>query len=321
MKLASLNEGRDGRLVVVSRDLAWAADASAIAPTLQAALDDWALRAPELQALFEALQAGTCAAAFPLVVEDLAAPLPRAWQWLDGSAFENHGALMQKAFNLPPIETDKPLMYQGMSHQFLSATEEVRGLRPEDGVDFEGEFGIITDAVPMGITPQAALSHIRLCVLINDWSLRTLAPVEMKTGFGWIQAKPATALGPVAVTPDELGADFRDGRIQATMRVHLNGQRFGEVPATQMAFSFAELIAHAAHSRTLCAGTVIGSGTVSSTDWENAGSACISERRAIDMIRLGAPATPFMQGGDQVRIEAKASDGTSPFGAIDQRVA
>ena len=249
MKLASLNEGRDGRLVVVSRDLAWAADASAIAPTLQAALDDWVLRAPELQALFEALQAGTCAAAFPLVVEDLAAPLPRAWQWLDGSAFENHGALMQKAFNLPPIETDKPLMYQGMSHEFLSGSDDVVLPSEDDGIDFEGEFAVITDRVPMAVSVVEAACHIRLIVQLNDWSLRTLAPIEMKTGFGWVQAKPACSVAPIALTPDELGSNWQDSRVALPLNVYWNGRLFGSARGSAMDFGFAALVAHAARTR------------------------------------------------------------------------
>lgn len=321
MKLASLRDGRDGRLVVVSTDLTRAVDASAIAPTLQAALDNWASAAPRLQELSDALNARKALGAFALAQADLDAPLPRAWQWLDGSAFENHGELMQKAFNLPPIESEKPLMYQGMSHRFLAANEPVTGLRVEDGIDFEGEFGVITDDVPLGISADRALSHVKLCVLINDWSLRAIAPVEMKTGFGWIQAKPATALGPVAVTPDELGDAWRDGRIQARMAVELNGQRFGDVPATEMSVSFADLIAHAAHSRALCAGTIIGSGTVSSVNWRETGSACISERRAIEMIADGQPSTAFMAPGDRVRIEARLADGSTPLGTIDQTIA
>lgn len=320
MKLASLKAGRDGRLIVVSRDLAQAADAASIAPTLQAALDGWAELAPRLQSLYEALNAGRVAGAFRLDQDQLAAPLPRCGQWLDGSAFETHGMLMQKAFNLPPIETDRPLMYQGMSHRFLGPRETVTGLRAADGIDFEAEFGVITDEVPLGVDPQAALAHVRLCVLINDWSLRALAPIEMKTGFGWIQAKPATALGPVAVTPEELAGDWRDGRIQSVMRVQVNGQRFGEVPATEMAFGFGELIAHAAYSRDLCAGTLIGSGTVSSSAYAEVGSACISERRAIEMIRDGAARTAFLGSGDRIRIEAVCGNGTAALGAIDQRI-
>ena len=221
MKLATLPAaGRDGALAVVSRDGARAASAAAIAPTLQDALDRWAEVEAPLRSLAEALEAGRVETA-PFDAEAALAPLPRAWQWLDGSAFPSHGALMQTAFKLPPHDTDRPLMYQGMSHRFLSPTEDVPLPDEADGIDFEGEFGVIVDETPMGVAPAEALGHIKLIVQINDWSLRTLAPIEMKTGFGWIHAKPACSMAPLAVTPDELGDAWRDGRVHLPLRLSL----------------------------------------------------------------------------------------------------
>ena len=316
MRLATLHDGSpDGRLALVSPDGVRVIPVPAIAPTLQAALDDWAVIAPRL-----AERATTLADGQSVENVRFAAPLPRAWQWLDGSAYESHGALMQKAFNLPPIETDLPLMYQGLSHQFLGAGDDVPFPSEADGIDFEGEFGVVTDAVPLGITAADALGHIKLIVQINDWSLRVLAPIEMKTGFGWIQAKPACSVAPFAVTPDELGDAWRDGRVCLDLAVDWNGTRFGNANGAPMAFGFHELIAHAARSRALPAGTIIGSGTVSNPDFRDVGSSCIAERRGIEIVDHGAPRTAFMRFGDRVRMEARTPDGRSPFGAIDQRV-
>ncbi|EGF89966.1 fumarylacetoacetate FAA hydrolase family protein [Asticcacaulis biprosthecium C19] len=318
MKLATLkNGGPDGRLHVVSQDLRRAVRADDIAATLQEALDHWDHIAPKLRHLSDALNAGAVSDSIAFNEEAAMAPLPRAWQWLDGSAFANHGHLMQKAFNLPPIETAMPLMYQGMSHRFLGAAEDVCLPSVDDGIDFEGEFGIVTDFVPMGTKAENALRHVKLCLVINDWSLRAIAPVEMKTGFGWIQAKPACALSPVAVTPDVLGEAWRDGRILTSMVVNLNGKPFGTVPANEMGFGFHELIAHAARSRDLPAGTIIGSGTVSSSRYAEVGSACIAERRAIETIADGKPSTPFMRRGDRVCLHALDP---KMFGRIDQKV-
>jgi fumarylacetoacetate (FAA) hydrolase len=228
---------------------------------------------------------------------------------------------MQQAFRLPPIETDKPLMYQGMSHQFFGALDDVPLPSETDGIDFEGELGVITGNVAMGTGAEAALGRVRLVVQINDWSLRTIAPVEMKTGFGWVQAKPACSVAPVAVTPDELGGAWRDGRLYGRMAVELNGARFGDVPTEGMEFGFGELIAHAARTRSLCAGTIIGSGTVSSPDYAATGSCCLAERRAIEMIATGAPKSGFTRFGDRVRMQAVAEGIDEPlFGAIDQKV-
>jgi fumarylacetoacetate (FAA) hydrolase len=246
----------------------------------------------------------------------LLAPLPRSWQWLDGSTFPQHGELMQRAFNLPPIETDRPLMYQGISDHFLPGHADVPLPSEADGIDFEGEFAVITDAVPMGTTPEEAMQHIKLILLINDWSLRALQPEEMKTGFGWVQAKPACSAGPFAVTPDALGDAWKDGKVHLPLEVRLNGQWFGNPSGGMMAFGFHELIAHAARTRHLAAGTIIGSGIVSNADYADVGSTCISERRAIEMIASGTPTTPFLRFGDRVQMQVPGG----PFGTLDQRV-
>lgn len=318
MKLATLTDGSpDGRLVVVSTDGKLYMDASDTAPTLQSALERWDDVQGALTGLAARLAAGDGAS---LDATRLSAPLPRAWQWLDGSAYESHGALMQKAFNLPPIETDLPLMYQGLSHQFLGPYDDVPLPSEADGIDFEGEFGIITDAVPMGVSSADARAHIKLIIQLNDWSLRMIAPIEMKTGFGWIQAKPACSVAPFALTPDELGDLWRDGRVCLDLAVDWNGVRFGNANGAPMAFGFHELIAHAARTRSLPAGTIIGSGTVSNPDFRGVGSSCIAERRGIEIVDHGAPRTAFMRFGDEVRMEARLPDRNLAFGAIDQRV-
>ena len=322
VKLASeRNALPDGSLVVVSRDLKRMESAAAIAPNLQNALERWEEVSPALRSMYDRLNTGRAEKATEFRPEAMAAPLPRAWQWLDGSAFPSHGELMQKAFNLPPIATDLPLMYQGMSHQFLGPTESVPFITEQDDIDFEGEFGVITGEVPMGPSVGEVLGRIRLAVQINDWSLRAIAPVEMKTGFGWIQAKPACSMAPVAVTLDELGDDWAEGRILARLDVRRSGAQFGSVPSTGMAFGFHQLIAHAARSRRLCAGTIIGSGTVSTRSFQEAGSCCIAERRAIEMIDFGAPRTNYLKFGETVRMEARiGSRAEPPFGVIEQTV-
>ncbi len=311
MKLATLKTGTpDGQLIIVSPDGTHYAPAPIA--TMQAAMENWAEAEPKLRAV----------SAFPhaLSPDQLAAPLPRAWQWLDGSAFESHGELMQIAFGLDPIDTDRPLMYQGMSDRFYGPHEDVILPSEADGIDFEGEFGVIVDAVPMGISPQEAMKHIRLVVQINDWSLRAIAPIEMKTGFGWVQAKPACSMAPFAVTPEELGDAWRDGRVCLDLAVDWNGQRFGNANGAPMAFGFHELVAHAARTRHLVTGTIIGSGTVSNANFREVGSSCISERRGIEMVDEGAPKTPFMSFGDRVRMEARTAEGGLLFGVIDQQV-
>lgn len=323
MKLATIHDGTaDGRLVVVARDLQLLVPADGIARTLQEALERWDEVVEALQTLYERVNDSTATAVLPAASVRFMAPLPRAWQWLDGSAFPQHGILMAEAFKHPPIETELPLMYQGLSHLFYGPTDDIPFSSEADGMDFEGEFGVITGPVPMGVSPAEAARSIRLAVQINDWSLRRYAPLEMKTGFGWILAKPACSMAPIAVTPDELGDCWQNQRVTATLQVERNGEGFGAVPATSMAQGFDELIAHAARTRPLCAGTIIGSGTVSHASYRDSGSCCISERRAIEMIDHGGVAsTPYLQFGERVRMLARAPDSELPlFGILDQRV-
>ena len=319
MKFASL---RDGRLLLVSRDQTRAVHATPIASGLLDALQRWDAVALPLTDLYESLNAGSAAGAQPFDPAQCGAPLPRSPQWLDGSAFLNHGHLMEQAFNTPPIPLfdTVPVMYQGASDDFLGPTYDVPLPSEADGIDFEGEFGVVTGPVPMGTSPEAALACVRLVVQINDWSLRALGPHEMKTGFGFLQAKPSTAFAPVAVTPDELGSAWRDGRVQMRLQVQWNGERFGEPHGGEMNFHFGQLVAHAARTRRLTAGCIVGSGTVSNVA-RSAGSACIAERRVIEKIDLGEIRTGFMKFGDRVRMQAVFEDGRpGPFGVIDQRV-
>ena len=311
MRLATLRDGtKDGRLVVVSPD--GTACAPAPCGTLQEALENW-------DAVGAALAAVTT---FPEALDpaQLAAPLPRAWQWLDGSAFASHGDLMDKMLGMTKPPLTAPLMYQGTSDKFYGPNDDVRFPSEDLSIDFEGEFGVIVDFVPMGASPAQCMEHIRLVVQINDWSLRALAGPEMKTGFGWVQAKPPCAMAPFAVTPDELGPHWRDGRVCLDLLVDWNGARFGAANGEPMGYGFHELVAHAARTRDLVAGTVIGSGTVSNENFREIGSSCIAERRGIEIVDEGAARTEFMQFGDTVRMEAVMPDGRTPFGAIDQRV-
>lgn len=311
MRLATLNDGSpDGRLVIVSP----AGDrcAPAPVPTLQQALEQWDKVAGEMAGTEEFLEA--------LDTASLAAPLPRAWQWLDGSVYPSHAALMDKALGIEKERLDRPMMYQGVSDTFYAPTQDVPMVDEALGIDFEGEFGVITDEVPAGVTPEQARGHIRLVVQINDWSLRALAGLEMKTGFGWIQAKPPCSMAPFAVTPDELGQAWRNSRPALRLRVDWNGRQFGNADGEPMAYGFDELIAHAARTRRLVAGTVIGSGTVSNAEFREVGSSCIAERRGIEVIDHGEPRTQFMKFGDMVRMEARLPDGRTPFGAIEQKV-
>ena len=275
-----------------------------------------------MQNVYDELNAGRVQGAFELDTRRLAAPLPRAPQWLDGSAFHSHGDLMQKVFGLPPIEDklEVPLMYQGASDDFLGPCDDMPLPSEAHGIDFEAEFAVALDRVPMGTPAATALRRIKLLMLVNDASLRTLAPREMKTGFGFVQAKPATSFAPVAVTPDELGESWRDARVHLPVHVEWNGRWFGNPDGGQMGFGFDELIAHAARTRNLTAGTIIGSGTISNREYRTVGSACIAERRGIEMEDQGRASTPFMSFGDRVRIEVRDRTGASIFGAIDQRI-
>ncbi|QBE66765.1 fumarylacetoacetate hydrolase family protein [Pseudoduganella lutea] len=326
MKLATLKSDRpDGRLVVVSRDLSRAVDAGAIAASLLDAVERWDDVAASLQALYERLNeqtgTGTADGSFLFDPAACAAPLPRTWQWCDASAFLNHGRLMERAFNTEPIpDFDTiPVMYQGASDDFLGPCDDVPLPDESLGIDFEGEFGVITGTVPMGASAAVALSRVRLLVQVNDWSLRKLGPREMKTGFGFLQCKPSTSFAPVAITPDELGGAWHDGRVKLDLHVQWNGAWFGNPNGAEMNYGFGQLIAHAARTRRLAAGTVIGSGTVSNES-RAAGSACIAERRVIEIIDHGEPRTEFMRFGDRVSMAARDSQGEAPFGTIDQRV-
>lgn len=311
MRLATLNDGtKDGRLVVVSPD--GKACAPAPVKTLQEALENWEEVSAQL--------AGATNFPDPLDAARIIAPLPRAWQWLDGSVYASHGALMDKVIGIDKPPVSWPLMYQGVSNQFYGPTEDVRMVDEALQIDFEGEFGIITDFVPMGTSVAEAGKHIRLVVQINDWSLRALAGPEMKSGFGWVQAKPPCSMAPFAVTPDELGDAWQDYQPNMNLTVHWNGEQFGNAHGKAMGYGFDALVAHAARTRDLVAGTVIGSGTVSNTTFRECGSSCIAERRGIEIVDEGAPKTEFMKYGDTVRMEARAADGRTPFGAIDQKV-
>lgn len=322
MKLASLKHGRDGKLVVVSRDLARAVDASDIAATLQAALDDWATLAPKLEARYRELNDGQCAEAFAFEPEACVSPLPRAYHWADGSAYVNHVELVRKArgAEMPESFWHDPLMYQGGSDAFLAPTAPIRLADEAWGIDLEAELAVITGDVAMGTDAGKAGSHIKLLMLVNDVSLRNLIPGELAKGFGFYQAKPSSAFSPVAVTPDELGEDWRDGKAHLDMVSHINGELFGRPNAgVDMTFDFPTLVAHAAKTRPLCAGTIIGSGTVSNYD-RSRGSACLAEKRMLEVVEHGEAKTPFLKFGDRVRIEMFGRDGQSLFGAIDQAV-
>lgn len=322
MKLATYADGsRDGQLWVVSRDLSRAVPAVQIAATLLAALEDWDRAQPALQALSDRLNAGAEPFATAFDPARCMAPLPRAPGWLDGSAFLNHGRLMDQAFGTPPIPDMEtiPLVYQGASDDFRGPMGDVEFPSEADMIDMEGEFGVILGPVSMGTPPETALGAVRLLVQINDWSLRAFGPREMRTGFGFVQAKPATAFAPVAITPDEVGVHWAEGRIHLPLHVQINDREVGRAQGGEMHFSFAQIIAHAARTRRLTAGTIVGSGTVSNKD-RAAGSSCISEIRVIEKIDLGAPKTPFLSYGDRVRMQARLPDGSAPFGTLDQRV-
>jgi len=322
MKLASLKAGgRDGTLVVVSRDLTRCVAAPEIAPTLQRAIETWAKAELELRAIAARLDAGKMTAD-PYDPRLCAAPLPRAYQWLDGSAYLYHVELVRKArkAEMPPSFYSDPLMYQGGSDSFIGPTDDILVADEASGIDFESEVAVIVDDVPMGVSADQAAGHIKLVMLVNDVSLRNLIPTELAKGFGFVHGKPATAFSPVAATPEELGPAWDGRKPSLPLRSSLNGTLFGQPNAGRdMNFDFPALIAHAARTRELEAGTIIGSGTVSNRD-PAAGSACLTERRMIETIEGGAPKTAFLKFGDRVRIEMKDADGRSIFGAIDQKV-
>ena len=324
MKLGSLKEGgRDGTLVVVSRDLSRAVRASAIAPTLQRALEDWESAAPRLNALFEDLEAGTAEGAFALEVERLAAPLPRAYEFVDGSAYLPHVERVRRArgATVPESFYTDPLMYQAVSAGFQGPRDPVRVPSEDYGIDLEAEVVIVTDDVPMAVTAAEAAAHIQLVGIINDVSLRRLIPDELAKGFGFLQSKPRSTLGPVFVTPDELGEAWRGNKVHLPLRTWINGQWFGAPECgVDMQFDFAQLVAHAAKTRPLSAGTIVGSGTIANAD-TSIGASCLAERRTLETLDAGTPTTPWLSFGDSVRIEMLDADGASLFGAIDQRIA
>jgi len=323
MKLASLKAGgRDGTLIVVDRKLQYAVKVPEIAHTLQQALESWAMAEHKLKSVSESLNAGKAKDAFHFNVNDLAAAMPRAPQFVDGSAYLAHVERVRKArgAEMPPSFLHDPLMYQAVSDGFIAPTEPIRMNDEAWGIDFESEVGVVVDDVAMGVTPADAAKHIKLVLLINDVSLRNLIPDELAKGFGFLQGKPRSALSPVALTTDELGNAWKDGKVYLPLVTHLNGAKFGEPNAgVDMQFNFPQLIAHAAKTRPLAAGSIVGSGTIANQD-ESKGSSCLAEKRVLEVIKTGKAVTPFMKFGDRVRIEMLDASGASLFGAIQQTV-
>jgi fumarylacetoacetate (FAA) hydrolase len=325
VKLASLKAGRDGCLVVVSRDLQRCQPVPGIAATMQQALDDWAVLEPALREAAATLEAGEGGQAFPLAAGGVAAPLPRAYQWADASAYLHHVELVRRArgAEMPASFLTDPLVYQGGSDDFLGAADAAHFRSEEDGIDLEAEIAVVTGRVPMGSTPGEVRERgdIRLLMLVNDWTLRNLTAGELAKGFGFYQSKPATGFSPVAVTPDELGAAWDGGRVHRPLRSEVNDHLLGAPDAgTDMQFDFPQLIAHCARTRTLGTGTIIGSGTVSNRD-PSCGCSCLVERRMLEVLAAGQARTPWLKFGDRVRIEMRDTAGDSVFGAIAQRVA
>lgn len=323
MKLGSLKEGgRDGTLIVVSRDLSRAVRATGIAATLQAVLEDWSNLAPRLNALSESLNSGDADGVFDLDFNAMAAPLPRAYEFVDGSAYLPHVERVRRArgAEVPESFYTDPLMYQATSAGFYGPRDAVRVVSEDYGIDLEAEIVVVTDDVPMAVTPEQAAAHIQLIGLVNDVSLRNLIPGELNKGFGFLQSKPRSALSPVFVTPDELGASWRDNKVHLPLLTHINGEWFGAPEAgVDMQFDFSQLVAHAAKTRPLAAGTIVGSGTIANEDTSK-GASCFAEKRTVETLRDGKPSTPFMKFGDIVRIEMINSDGSHIFGAIEQRI-
>jgi fumarylacetoacetate (FAA) hydrolase len=321
MKLATLRNGtRDGRLVVVSRDLARAVDAAPVAATMQHAIEHWAAFEAPLQALSDALNAGRAEHAFAFDAAQAMSPLPRTHQFVDASAFLNHGKIMEQAYNLSVKKTEGiPVLVQRQADDFAGPRDDYPFVTEADNGDFEGEYAVIVDDVAMGSSPAQAQSRIRLVAILNDVSMRTHLFRELQMGFGLINAKPATVFAPVAVTPDELGDAWRDGRVHLDMHVHRNGESFGRPNGREMDWSFGQLLAHLAYNRNLRAGTILGSGTVSNKAHREVGSACLAERRAVEKIDSGDSTTPFLKFGETLRFEVFGADGQSVFGAIEHR--
>jgi fumarylacetoacetate (FAA) hydrolase len=322
VKLASLKKNRDGELIVVSRDLTRAVRATDVAPTLQAALDDWEAAEPKLRALAAALEAGPVDGEFAFDPAGCDSPLPRAYHWVDGSAYVNHVELVRKArgAQMPDSFWHDPLVYQGGSDDFLGPRDDIPVPSEEFGIDMEAETAVITGDVPMGTKADDAGRYIRLLMIVNDVSLRGLIPGELAKGFGFYQSKPSTAFSPVAVTPDELGDAYSEGTFSLPLRTTYNGELFGEpLCGVDMTFNFHQLIEHVTKTRNLGAGAIIGSGTISNYD-RSRGASCIAEKRMLETIEHGKATTPFMRFGDTVRIEMLDEDGNSIFGAIDQKV-
>lgn len=324
MKLGTLKsaQSRDGELIVVSKDNQRGVKATNVAPSLREAIESWSVAKPKLEQISQKLNAGDMPGTFTLDPSQLHSPLPRSFQWADGSAYLHHVKLVRKArgADMPESLFTVPLMYQGGSDSFLAPTEDIPQVDFSHGTDFEGEVAVIVDEVPMGVTPEKALQKIILFMIVNDVSLRGLIPEELAAGFGFFQGKPSSAFGPFAVTQDELGAAWREGRIHLPLHVEYNGERFGDADAGAMHFHFGQLIAHAARTRSLSAGTIIGSGTVSNED-ATRGSSCLAEKRMLEKINEGVFKTPFMKVGDTIKMEMRDREGRNIFGTINQKVA
>jgi fumarylacetoacetate (FAA) hydrolase len=322
MKLGSLKKGRDGELVVVSRDLSKAVKATEISPTLQHAIENWSDVEPKLKDLYDALNEGDLPNAFTFNADDMASPLPRAYQFLDGSAYLPHVERVRRArgAEMPPSFKEDPLMYQAVSDGFLAPTGSIPVASEEYGIDFESEVCVVTDDVPMAAKSADCLPHIKLLLIVNDVSLRNLIPAELGKGFGFMVSKPRSAFAPVAITPDELGGEWKDGKVMLDLVTHYNGDMFGHPNCgVDMQFNFPRLVEHVASTRPLAAGTIIGSGTIANQD-ESLGSSCLAEKRMLEIIADGEAKTPFMKFGDRVHIEMLDRSGKSIFGAIDQVV-
>jgi len=322
MKLASLKKGRDGELIVVSRDLERAVSAASVATTMQAAIEDWAHAEPGLRALAEKLEAGEAEGSFKFQQDQVDAVMPRNYQFLDGSAYLPHVERVRKArgAELPPSLLDDPLMYQAVCDGYDAPRDPISVASEDYGIDFESEVGVVTDDVPMGVSPEEAGKHIKLILILNDVSLRKLIPSELAKGFGFIHGKPRSALSPVAVTPDELGSSWRGHKVHLPLVTHYKGELFGNPECGEdMQFCFARLVSHAARTRPLAAGTLVGSGTIANRD-ESRGSSCLAEKNVLEVINEGEAKTGFMRFGDTVKIEMLDADGKSIFGAIEQTV-